>query len=215
MQLEYFGHSFWKVSGGGVTVAIDPFDDIGYPLPRDLEAQYVCVSHEHHDHNNVALIRGKPVVIREAGAHAHPRLEAELIPVFHDASRGSQRGKNNLIKLKLEGLTLVHCGDLGHLPEAAVLRKIARPDLLLIPVGEIYTLSLTDAWNLIDEIRPRLLFPMHYNTDAVNFRLGGLDAFLKRAEQVIRPETNRIEITPALLEAGGTVVLNWAAKERA
>jgi L-ascorbate metabolism protein UlaG (beta-lactamase superfamily) len=213
MKLQYFGHSFWKISTDKCSVVIDPFDNIGYPMPVDLTADYVIISHEHHDHNNVALIKGNPTVIRTPGCHQTPFFTAELLPVFHDQNKGAKRGTNNIIKLSLDGLTLVHCGDLGHLPNQEILQKINQPGLLLIPVGEIYTLPLSDAWQMIDAIQPRLLFPMHYNTPAVGFKLGELDKFTVNAGHVIHPGTNILEITPDLLSAPCTIIMNWTSKD--
>lgn len=212
MKLQYFGHSMWKVSTSEVTIVIDPFDNIGYPLPNDLKADVVCISHDHHDHNNVAIVRGNPEVISKPGQYEKPYFRAEFIPVYHDQEAGIKRGRNNLIKLTLDGMTLVHCGDLGHLPSPEILAKIDKPDLLLIPVGEIYTLALEDARNLIEHIRPQLVFPMHYSTPALSFRLGSIDAFTRMYDNVLKYNSNELEITPDLLTAPKTIILNWMQK---
>jgi L-ascorbate metabolism protein UlaG (beta-lactamase superfamily) len=210
MILQYYGHSFWKITTGDTAIVIDPFDNIGYPLPQNLQAEFVFVSHDHHDHNNVSLVRGKPELIRKPGSYERKTFKAELIPVYHDDEYGSKRGRNNLIKISLEGITLVHCGDLGHLPGPDVLDRIAHPDLLLVPVGEIYTLALEDVDRLISHLQPKLVFPMHYGTPALSFRLGSLDAFTRNASSVIRHDSNQINITPELLNTPATIVLNWA-----
>ena len=213
MKLEYFGHSFWKVSSAQAAVVIDPYDNIGYPLPKDLRADAVCVSHDHHDHNNVSLIKGNPEVLSKPGVYERQGFSAELISVFHDAELGTKRGRNNLIKLTMDGLQLVHCGDLGHLPGAGVLEKLGKPDLLLVPVGEIYTLALEDIRQLITALQPVLVFPMHYSTPALSFRLGALEAFTRLYDNVIRYKSNRLEITSELLATPHTVILDWAVRE--
>lgn len=209
MKLEYFGHSMWRIVAEGFSVVLDPFDNIGYPMPQNLVAEYVIISHEHHDHNNVALVKGSPEVIRTSGIHQTRDFRAELIPVFHDYNAGAQRGKNHLIKLEIEGATLLHCGDLGHLPEPAVLQKINQPDILMIPVGEVYTLGLSDARNLIEAIRPKLILPMHYQTEKLNFRLGSLDTFTQHYTDVTYNDSNTLEITPELLKGGRVIIVSW------
>lgn len=213
MQLEYFGHSMWKIAASGFSVVLDPFDEIGYPMPPNLIADYVIISHEHHDHNNVSLVKGNPEVIRTSGLHQTKDFRVEMIPVFHDYNAGAKRGRNHLIKLEIENLTLVHCGDLGHIPSQEVLAKIDRPDLLMIPVGEIYTLDLSDAWSLIRTVKPKIILPMHYKTDKLKFGLGSLDAFTKPAQQVVHHDSNKLEITPGLLAKEQIIIVNWAAKE--
>lgn len=213
VKLQYFGHSFWKVSTDKYSIVLDPFDDIGYPMPVGLSADYVIISHEHHDHNNTRLISGNPHIIRTPGLHRMPSFSVELIPVFHDDSQGSKRGANNLIKLNLEELTLVHCGDLGHLPEPHVLSSIFQPDILLIPVGEIYTLSLNNIRQMIDAIQPKLLFPMHYNTNVVSFKLNELGRFTATSVNLIHHNDNTLEITPDLLATPKTIIMNWISKD--
>ncbi|MFO7659489.1 MAG: MBL fold metallo-hydrolase [Candidatus Cloacimonadaceae bacterium] len=213
MQLEYYGHSMWRIAASGFSVVLDPFDNIGYPMPQNLAAEYVIISHEHHDHNNVDLVKGNPEVIRTSGLHQNKDFRAELIPVFHDYSAGAKRGKNHLIRLEIENLTLLHCGDLGHLPSQEVLAKIDQPDILMIPVGEVYTLDLSDAWTLIKTIKPKLILPMHYKTEKLTFGLGSLESFTRQAEQVELHDSNKLDITPDLLTGGRIIVVNWAAKE--
>lgn len=213
MKLQYFGHSFWCIYTSGVSIVIDPFDNIGYPMPDNLSADYVIVSHEHHDHNNVSLIKGAPHVIRISGLHQLKDGTAELIPVYHDAEMGAKRGSNNIIRLDIDGYTLVHCGDLGHLPSQDVLQKINEPDMLLIPVGEVYTLSIQQVNAMIKAIKPRLIFPMHYQTQPLSFKLGKLEGFTTHATDVVRNNSNIIEITPELLSAEKTIIMDWKSED--
>lgn len=209
MTLEYFGHSFWKISTKDVSIVIDPFDNIGYPMPKNLTADYVVISHEHHDHNNISLVQGIPTAIRTSGAHEFKHFIAELISVFHDETGGAKRGKNNIIKLTLENMVLVHCGDLGHLPSAEVLAKIQSPDVLLVPVGEVYTLALKEVWQFIQQINPQIIIPMHYQTPKLSFHLGSLQNFLKDAREVVYQRSNKIEINPQTLQQSRIIVVDW------
>ncbi len=213
MKLEYYGHSFWRIVTDSISIVIDPFDNIGYPIPQHLKADYVFVSHEHHDHNNVSIIKGNPRIIRDSGLYELPDMKAEFISVFHDNENGVRRGKNNIIMLILDGLKIIHCGDLGHLPSSNVLTKIDNPDLLLVPVGEVYTIALKEIWQMIKSIKPRLIFPMHFKTTALGFQLGELAAFTQSSVNVFNHGKNTIEITQELLSSEKTVILNWANKE--
>jgi L-ascorbate metabolism protein UlaG (beta-lactamase superfamily) len=207
MKLQYFGHSMWKIGTEEFSVVIGPFDDIVYPMPVDLTADVVVISHEHHDHNNDRLVQGNPMIIRKAGLHQIGNLRIELIPSFHDEQGGSRRGLNHLILLEADGLKLLHCGDLGHLPEEKILSHIGRPDLLLIPVGEVYTLPLQSVLAVVKALKPTLVFPMHYKTLAIGFKLGEPDAFLKHTPGYTEHQESRIEIDSALLSCQRTIVM--------
>ncbi len=213
MKLQYFGHSFWKIITDQMSVVIDPYTDIGYPMPVDLHADVVLVSHEHYDHNNVSLIKGNPEVFRTAGMHQHGNLKVELIPAYHDEMRGAKRGVNHIIRLILEGKTIVHTGDLGHIPEKDALARIFRPDILFVPAGEIYTLSLDDVCYLIEKTTPKLVFPMHYRTTATGIKLGELQPFLKRATNVLNISSNCLELDEELFTTKRTVVMSWLGEQ--
>jgi len=208
ITLTFFGHSFWTISTEAVTVAIDPYDFIGYPLP-DVSADVVLISHSHHDHGNSALIKGNPLVFQSAGIHRHKDLTTELFPVWHDEVKGAKRGVNHLIRLTLADRTFVHCGDLGHVPEPAVLQRLGQPDALFVPVGEIYTLSIPDVLKLISRLSPILVFPMHYQTSGLNFRLGQLSAFTGKVNNLMTVQTNTLSLTADLFARQQTIVMNW------
>jgi len=210
MKLEYYGHSFWRIVTEELKVVIDPFDNIGYPMPANLEADYVVISHEHHDHNNTSIVKGNPQVIRTPGIHVFPDITVTLFSCYHDEVHGVKRGVNNIIKLETEGLTLVHCGDLGHVPVQEILEQIKQPDMLLVPVGEVYTLGLSEVFGLLEALQPRLVFPMHYQTSPLGFVLGSLDTFLVNLSNVVRHKSNTLEITPDLLASRKTIIMNWS-----
>lgn len=209
MKLTYFGHSFWLIETQGKRIVIDPFDDIGYPMPKDLFADCIIISHDHHDHNNTSIIKGNPQIIKTPGLHSLGSIIVTLMAVFHDEQAGKKRGINHLIKLQRDDFTLVHCGDLGHIPSSEVCSQIDKPDVLLIPVGEIYTLSVKDAWGFIDIINPKLIVPMHYNTSTLHFNLGSVDAFIGKAKNIIRFDSNSFTITEQLLAVQHIIIPNW------
>ena len=190
-----------------ISIVIDPFDDIGYPMPQGLTADAVVISHEHHDHNNLSLVHGNPSVIRTTGIHHLGETQIELIKTYHDEQDGTKRGINHLIKIKADGLILLHCGDLGHIPDDIVISQIKSPDVLLVPVGEIYTLSLHKVIKLIKMINPGIIFPMHYQTSALSFKLGDIQAFLEQVGDYTEYQDNMIELNQALLTKKQTIVL--------
>ncbi|MCX6090281.1 MAG: MBL fold metallo-hydrolase [Candidatus Atribacteria bacterium] len=196
MKIKWFGHSFFLVeSFGGKKVAFDPYDySVGYPLP-DVIADMVCVSHHHHDHDNVSLVRWEPELIDEPGLYVREGLKITGFPTFHDREKGKKRGKNVVFRLEMENLSLIHAGDLGIIPEGSELSQWQPVDVLLVPVGGIYTLDGKEAKQLVDILQPKIVIPMHCKTPYLKFELHSAQEF---ASLFLRSEflsTSQIEIT--------------------
>jgi len=81
------------------------------------------------------------------------------------------------MKFMLEGKIFLHCGEIGHLPSEDTSEKIRKVDVLLIPVGEIYTIGAKTAKQFCDKIMPKIIVPMNYKTPALNFDLAPLEEF--------------------------------------
>ncbi len=186
MLIRWLGHACFYFEGEGVTLLTDPFnDEVGYPLP-ELEVDLVTVSHDHYDHNAYELLPGKPKVIREEGKHLHGSLEFLGVSVFHDQEQGALRGENIIFTWEMEGIRLCHLGDLGHLLEKADLERIGSVDILMIPVGGIYTVDADLARDVVEQLRPRLVIPMHYQTEPLSFALGSVEDFTDHFSNVVK-----------------------------
>ena len=176
MQVTWFGHSMWKFTAltntiGFDTVIIDPFGgDIGYSTPYHPTADVVVSTHDHFDHNRFDIIEGDFIKITEEGHYEIKGMTIDTIQVWHDKNHGKDRGKNLLVKVNMEGLNILHCGDLGHIPDDDIIKKLGKIDLLFVPIGGTYTLDPYEAKQLVDILKPNIVFPMHYLTPVVNFR---------------------------------------------
>ena len=170
VRVRWFGQAFFLLTDpAGKRVAIDPFDKsfFDYPLPQGLAADVVLVTHEHADHNNVALIPGEPRVLRSAqgvGEHDLGFCRVRGIPAFHDEVKGKQRGPNTVYRIELGGLVFVHVGDLGHLLSAGQVTALQPVDVLFAPLGGHFTLDPSKLDALVESLAPRLVVGMHYAT---------------------------------------------------
>lgn len=181
MIITWLGHSCFKlqdkVGTDGVTVITDPYDkETGLKMPS-IEADIVTVSHDHHDHNNVEALRGKPFVIDCAGEYDFKGVLVEGIDSYHDEEEGKLRGGNIIYRIEVEDISIVHLGDLGHTLTNEQLEKLVGTDVLLIPVGGKFTLDAKKAVEVISQIEPRIVIPMHYQTEGL--AVEGLDSIEK------------------------------------
>ena len=168
MIITYFGHSLFTLEAAdGRILVTDPFDaSMGYSMGR-LQGDVITVSHEHHDHNNTSMVEGNPVVIRGEGTYEPlPNMRVTGIPSFHDEDQGARRGRNTLYLMEIDGLRLLHLGDLGHELSWAALNELGRIDVLMVPVGGYYTIDHNQAVALCLALNPRMILPMHYRTKA-------------------------------------------------
>ena len=178
MKIRYLGHScFLLADGAGTRIVTDPFGDVGFSMPH-VEAEGASISHAHFDHANVGAVKCGALFDR-AGNYALGGIKVSAVESFHDDAQGKKRGKNLIFLFQTEGLTLCHLGDLGERCSPALLQKIGRVDVLLIPVGGNYTIGAAEAKEYIDALRPALVIPMHYKTEGLDIDVAPLDGFLK------------------------------------
>jgi L-ascorbate metabolism protein UlaG (beta-lactamase superfamily) len=203
MRIRWYGQSAFLIDGGEHSVFVDPFGvmdglsarglQFDYPAINGAEADLLLVTHEHADHNEVGAIGGSPQVIRStAGTFESPLGEIVGIASEHDDVAGTMRGPNTIFCFTYHGLRVCHFGDFGQAGLRDEQRQaIGGVDVLFLPVGDGPTVGGERAARIVRELQPRLVVPMHYRTDAVNFLEppdGFLDALGARVEQLSESE---------------------------
>lgn len=177
MKLEWFGHACFRVCGKGGSVVFDPYADnavYGLSLMR-LYADAVVCSHSHSDHNaadKVVLSGGKmPFALHG-------------VSCFHDEVGGAKRGDNTISILTVDGLRLAHMGDIGHIPDADKLSELGNIDIMLLPVGGVYTVDHRAAFELYKTLSPKVVVPMHYRSEKYGLRnVDPVDRFLEHFDE--------------------------------
>ena len=195
MKLKYYGHACFSLSyEGGPTLVIDPFDEtVTYP-PCDEICDAALLSHDHFDHNHVQTLRGDFVTIRSAGAYDVQGVRITAVDSFHDKKGGALRGKNLILRIEGGGLTIVHLGDLGHMPDEKQLEAMSGADIMLVPIGGTYTIDTPVGVEVIRLARPKHAVAMHYRTPDYDFNTSTCEAFERDMRAVRMPR--EIEITP-------------------
>ena len=193
MKIKYLGHaSFIITSDTGVRIITDPYEtgpDLTYGEITE-PADIVTVSHGHFDHCNVAAVKGNPEVVREAVTREVKGIRFEAIPTYHDDAGGKLRGSNIIFCFEVDGIRVCHLGDLGHLLDDGQVAEIGTVDILLIPVGGYYTIDAGVASEVCNQLKPRVIIPMHYRTEKGIPGIAGVDDFLRGKERVSRLDTS-------------------------
>lgn len=185
MDIRWAGQACFQLKIGknknkALSLVIDPFSSkIGLKMPS-LQADILLVSHNHYDHNNISAVSGNPFVVSEPGQYEVKEIFIEGIPAFHDSEKGSERGEIIMFKIAAEGINIGHLSDLGqkYLTEEQ-LGKIGNIDILMVPVGGTYTINGAEAKEIISQIKPNIVIPMHYALPGLDIKLNEAADFLK------------------------------------
>lgn len=170
MDIQYVGHSCFRLRGKEGLVITDPFgSEVGFSMPT-LRADVVTVSHDHFDHNNASVIkdtaaRKNPFVVTHPGEYEVQGISVYGYPSYHDDKQGEERGKNVMYSIFLDDVHILHLGDLGHTLDEKMIQEIPDIDVLLVPVGGVYTIDPQQAIEVINLLEPAYVVPMHYQTD--------------------------------------------------
>ena len=180
MTITWYGQACFRLESKDIRVLIDPFDKaIGLKLPR-LNETIIAVTHDHHDHNNVENIDHQSFIIRGPGEYEKSGVQIVGISSFHDDEQGAQRGLNTIYVIKIEGVTVCHLGDLGqHELTAEQIEHIGSVDILMVPVGGVYTIDGKQAVVVVKQIEPKIVIPMHYKVAGLTVDLEPATVFLK------------------------------------
>lgn len=160
---------------------MDPYSKIaGLDMGRP-KADIVTVSHEHPGHSNVGVVKGDPApkVVTGPGEYEISGLFITGVRTYHDGEMGKKLGRNTVYLLESEGMVLAHLGDLGHALTAEQVDLMSSVDVLLVPVGGGNSLGPAQAAEIIAQVEPSLVVPMHYKTVPAQEGLETVDHFCK------------------------------------
>lgn len=191
MEIYPLGHSSFRIRGKQATVVTDPYDGVGMAVkfPKHVEADIVTVSHDHGDHNATELVEGSPFVVRGPGEYEIKGVSVIGVASFHDANEGKDRGRNTMYRIEVDGVKIGHLGDIGHVLSSAQVDALDGIDILFVPVGGVYTVDAEKAMQIVSDIEPKIVIPMHYAHS--NAELAPVAAFLKsmnKGESVAVPK---------------------------
>ncbi len=213
MKIKWYGHSaFLITSNQGVRIITDPYESgayggqLGYGKIND-QADIVLTSHAHEDHNDTKSLPGSPQILKESGTKSLKGVSFKGIATYHDSSKGSERGPNTIFAFSVDGVKVCHLGDLGHVLSQKEIAEIGPVDILLIPVGGFFTIDSKEATQVGEQIKPKILIPMHYKTEKCGFPIAPVDDFLKGKTNIKRSKTNEVTFDQASLPSKTEIVV--------
>jgi L-ascorbate metabolism protein UlaG (beta-lactamase superfamily) len=178
------GLSCFRIRGSQAIVITDPFPPgTGYTLGKQT-ADIVTVSHQHPSHSYVQGINGEHRLVKGPGEYEISGVLILGIGTYHDSVKGQTRGKNTIYLMEIDGVNVLHLGDLGHLLSDEQVEEIGNVDILLLPVGGINTINAAMAAEVIRKLEPKVVIPMHYKTPKSGRELEPVENFLKEMGQV-------------------------------
>jgi L-ascorbate metabolism protein UlaG (beta-lactamase superfamily) len=179
MEISWLGHSCFQIKGSQATVITDPYSPVlGYNLGKH-SADIVTVSHQHTGHSNITAIDGTPRQVTGPGEYEIKGVLIIGMASYHDDFKGTQRGKNTIYLLGIDEISICHLGDLGHVLTAEQVEGLDEVDVLLIPVGGVSTINAVIATEVVRQITPKIVIPMHYQTPSLKRELEPVDRFLR------------------------------------
>ena len=179
MDVTWLGHGCFRLRGRGAAVVTDPYPPaIGLKLSR-MDAEVVTVSHEHDNHAFTSVVRDGAYEIRGPGEYEVAGVSVVGVPTYHDAEKGAKHGRNTVYLIEIDDVRVVHLGDLGHKLDDAEAEAVASPDVLLVGVGGRSTMNGAQAAEVVRQLEPRYVVPMHYAIPGLKLQLDPIDRFLK------------------------------------
>ena len=223
--LNWLGHSYFMLTTtAGTRVAFDPHAISEYGSPM-LAPDIAVITHPHNDHNRTEVFTNadskelkvfQGVVVKGKKDdwakidETFKNIKFRTVGLYHDKEEGKKRGKNSAFIVEADGLKFCHLGDLGHDLDDEMVKAIGPVDVLMIPVGGIYTINGEEAKKAVAQLKPRLfVLPMHYATKVYTEVLPP-DEFLDGQKYVRKLDGNRLDIPLDLKPDHPTVVmLEW------
>ena len=178
MDINWLGHSCFRIRGRRVTIVSDPYSpDYGYSLGKPT-AHIVTVSHGHPGHSHVEGVSGDFRSAKGPGEYEISGVLIVGIATFHDGERGAKMGKNTVYLMDVDEMSVCHLGDLGHVLTADQVEQIEHVDVLMVPVGGVSTVNAAAAAEIVRQLEPKIVVPMHYRTEALDRGLAPVQGFL-------------------------------------
>ncbi len=168
----------------------------------------MTVSHDAPGHANAAAVKGEPKVLTRPGEYEIKGIFVTGIQTWRGPSaHGEAKEENTVFVFEFDDLTVCHLGDLSRVLTQAQVESMPNVDVLMVPVGGGSALDADKAAEVIAQLEPRLVIPMHYLTPYVNLPLDPLSKFLKEMGVADQLPQDSLRVTRSQLPEETQVVV--------
>lgn len=210
LDITWYGHSCFRITERGkITVVTDPYhDEIGLPPLSRLKGDVVTVSRDDPANNNVDAVKGHTYALAGAGEYEIGGVFISGIPLHRLSADGTPYFNVGYV-IQYDALTLVHLGDLNHVPDQSTIQALGEVNVALVPVGGARDLTAAQAAEVIAMIEPNYIVPMNYALPGLRLDLDPVEKFLKEmgVTKTQEEDTLRVNLT-TLPEQPQVVVLS-------
>ncbi len=214
MEITWFGHACFRLRGREATLITDPFDrSLGLTLGRQ-SADIVTISHDSPHHAAAEAISGSPRVLRGPGEYEVKGVMVTGVATPGEREAGGRHARNTAYAITIDDVVICHLGDLGKPLTPDQIEALKDPDVLLIPVGGHCTIGPAEVTEVISQLEPKLVVPMHYALPGLRVMLEPIDRFAREMGlEETRPQP-RLSVTRSSVPEEATVVILEASAAR-
>ncbi len=200
MKIKFLAHAaFLLTSDKGTKILTDPYEPGGFEgklnyTPIDEQVDAIVITHQHADHNYIATHHQQADVFDQIGEFEFDDVKISGFHSFHDEEEGKKLGENIIFIIKVDDIAICHLGDLGHKLSVAEAEMLGRIDVLLLPVGGLYTVDAKMATDIMHALKPKICIPMHYKSEKIDVDFAPVDDFLADKKDVKMLQQSEIEL---------------------
>ena len=210
MEITWYGRACFRLKGKEATAITDPCPPATGFVAGKHDVDLLTVSHAHPDHSYTRSITAGLTLTRPGEYEFHDLLVTG-VRTYHDGARGAERGENMIFAVEVDGVHVCHLGDLGHLLTEEQVAELGPIDVLLVPVGGTTTVTPAEATEVVSQLSPKLVIPMHFAIDGASGDLMSPETFLhemsvepiRQPKAIVTPSSLPDETQVVLLEARG------------
>jgi L-ascorbate metabolism protein UlaG (beta-lactamase superfamily) len=188
MKIRWYGHACFRIEGDDIVIVTDPYTpEVAGLDPMDEPADVVVMSSAtDRFHSDVSMVPGDPKILNALEIAGRGPVEVndvvfEALPTMESLRHKESPDENAIYRFELEGISILHLGDLGNpLTDEQLALLRGRVNILLALSGGPPTIELEDLEQAIEEIRPRVVIPMHYQIPKLKLDILPLEAFTSR-----------------------------------
>ncbi len=208
--IQWLGNScFLVTSREGRRVLIDPFsrrwareDRYGLREPR-IAADIVLVTHEDNDHNALDIVPGSFFVVRgDLPEQEIFGIKVHAMNTYHGIVNGTVVKDNSIFLFTVDGVSFCHMGDFFAYKHRSQPEMLKGVDVLMVPIGGRFSLDWGGAWEVVENLKPGIAIPMHYDEFGHRGDVLSVDGFIIGHDNVTKLDGNTLELSPAVLSGG-------------